>query len=69
MSSIVREATARGPPELLPSTDGTGTTARACLPHGRRYIGIEIDKTVAERSKTWIKAHLAKLAGKRTAAA
>jgi site-specific DNA-methyltransferase (adenine-specific) len=43
---------------VLDAFHGTGTTARACLPHGRRYVGVEIDRAVAERSKQWIRAWL-----------
>jgi len=45
---------------VLDPFHGTGTTARAALALGRRYVGIEIDPAVAEASKRWIKAHLAR---------
>lgn len=39
---------------------GTGTTARAALANGRRYLGIEIDAEVADASRQWIAAHLSR---------
>jgi len=44
---------------VLDPFHGTGTTARACLPLKRRYIGIEIDPAQAKASRQWIKAALA----------
>lgn len=38
---------------------GTGATARACIPHGRKFIGIEIDPVIQRKSMTWIKQALA----------
>jgi DNA modification methylase len=51
---------ASNPGELvLDPFSGTGTTARAAVPHGRRYVGVERDRVVARKSQTWIKAYLA----------
>jgi DNA modification methylase len=44
---------------VLDPFHGTGTTARACIPHKRRYIGIDIDPVQVDRSRMWIKALLA----------
>ncbi len=55
---IVSVATKPGQTVLDPF-HGTGTTARAALALGRKYIGIEIDPVVAKKSETWIKAALA----------
>jgi DNA modification methylase len=44
---------------VLDAFHGTGTTARACLPHKRRYVGVEIDPAQAKASRRWIKALLA----------
>lgn len=43
---------------VLDGFHGTGTTAVAALLHGRRYVGVELDGEVAERSREWIKARL-----------
>ena len=48
---------------VLDPFHGTGTTARAAIPHKRRYIGIEIDPAQAKASRHWIKAMIAQ-AGK-----
>ncbi|MBC7784381.1 MAG: site-specific DNA-methyltransferase [Burkholderiales bacterium] len=44
---------------VLDPFHGTGTTARACVPHKRRYIGVEIDPHQAKASRVWIKSLLA----------
>lgn len=52
---------ASNPGDLVMDTfHGTGTTSRAALANGRKYIGIEIDGAVADASRDWIKTYLAK---------
>jgi adenine-specific DNA-methyltransferase len=48
---------------VLDAFHGTGTTAVAALLHARRYVGVEVDGEVAERSREWIKSRLAQAGG------
>ncbi len=48
---------------VLDPFSGSGTTAISALNHGRQYIGIELSKSYAVKSRARIRAHAATLGG------